>query len=43
MTRDLFVGADGVDAALEFASGHPYPDMPACTVEVHESRPLPGT
>jgi hypothetical protein len=37
------VEADGMDAALALAEGHPHLAMPGgCTIEVHEAQPVPG-
>ncbi len=38
------VEAESMDAALAFAEGHPHLSMPgACTIEIHESQPVPGS
>lgn len=36
--------AESMDAALALAEGHPHLSMPGgCTIEVHESQPVPGS
>lgn len=38
------VEAESMEAALALAEGHPHLAMPGgCTIEVHESQPVPGS
>lgn len=37
------VEAESMDAALALTQGHPHLAMGGCTIEVHESQPVPGS